>query len=92
MLRYLSIGALMFSSAAAMAEGPSYSYIQANYQETEFDFGGGAKADGDGFGVSASFEIDESWFVFGGYASSELESVIDLNQYFSGRWLAFRHQ
>ena len=84
MLRYLSIGALMLSSATAMAEGPSYSYIQANYQETEYDFGGGADADGDGFGVSGSFAIDESWFVFGGFASSELESVIDLDQYSVG--------
>ncbi len=84
MLRYLSIGALMLSSATAMAEGPSYSYIQANYQETKIDFGGAGDADGDGYGVSASFEIDESWFVFGSYGSSELESVIDLDQFSVG--------
>ena len=40
MLRFLSIGALMLSSATAMAEGPSYSYIQASYQEVD-RLGGG---------------------------------------------------
>ena len=43
MLRNLSIAALMLSSATAMAEGPSYSYIQANYEKV--DISGG---DGDG--------------------------------------------
>lgn len=80
MLRYLSIGALMLSSAAAMAEGPSYSYIQAIYQEVDIDLGGGFDADGDGFGVAGSVAINDSWFVFAGYASTEFESVIDLDQ------------
>lgn len=80
MLRYLSIGALMLSSAAAMAEGPSYSYIQAVYQKTEVDIGG-FDVDGDGFGVSGSVEINDSWFVFANYSSAEFESVIDLNEW-----------
>ena len=73
MLRYLSIGALMLSSATAMAEGPSYSYIQADYQDRDVDIGGGIDADGDGFGVSGSIAINDSWFLFAGYASAELE-------------------
>jgi hypothetical protein len=80
MLRYLSIGALMLSSATAMAEGPSYSYIQANYQEVDIDVGGGFDADGDGYGVAGSVAINDNWFVFAGYTSSEFESVIDLDQ------------
>lgn len=85
MLRYLSIGALMLSSATAMAEGPSYSYIQASYQEVEFDIGGGfGSADGDGFGVAGSVAINDSWYVFAGYSSAEIESVIDLNQFSIG--------
>ena len=80
MLRYLSIGALMLSSATALAEGPSYSYIQANYQEVDVDLGGGFDADGDGWAVAGSVAINDSWFVFAGYASSELESVVDLDE------------
>ncbi len=80
MLRYLSIGALMLSSATAMAEGPSYSYIQANYQEIDVDLGGGFDVDGDGYGVAGSVAINDSWFVFVDYAASELESIVDLDQ------------
>jgi hypothetical protein len=80
MLRYLSIGALMLSSATAMAEGPSYSFIQANYQEVDIDIGGGFDADGNGYGVAGSVAINDSWFVFAGYAASELESVVDLDE------------
>jgi hypothetical protein len=75
MLRYLSIGALMLSSATAMAEGPSYSYIQASYQEIDVD--DVFNADGDGYGIAGSVAINDSWFVFAGYASSELEFAID---------------
>ncbi|MGI9222428.1 MAG: outer membrane beta-barrel protein [Woeseiaceae bacterium] len=80
MFRYLSIGALMLSSAAAMAEGPSYSYIQASYQEIDIDLGGGFDVDGDGFGVSGSVAINDSWYVFASYGSAELENVVDLDQ------------
>jgi hypothetical protein len=71
MLRYLSIAALMLSSATAMAEGPSYSYIQANYEKV--DVSGG---DGDGFRVAGSVQINDSWFVFAGYGSSDIDSRI----------------
>ena len=78
MLRYALIGVLMLSSAAAMADGPSYSYIQAAYEEVDIDLGGGIDADGDGLSVGGSVAVGDSWFVFAGYGSSDLESVIDL--------------
>ena len=84
MLRYLSIGALMLSSATAMAEGPSYSYIQANYQEIDIDLGGGFDVDGDGFGVSGSVAVNDSWFVFAGYSTFDFESIVDLNEWSIG--------
>ena len=84
MLRFLSFGALMLSSAVALAEGPSYSYIQASYQEIDVDLGGNIDADGDGYGVAGSVAINESWFVFAGYSSFDLESVVDLDQLQAG--------
>ena len=78
MLRYALVGVLMLSSAAALADGPSYSYIQASYQEVDIDAGGGIDADGDGFGLGGSVALGDDWYVFAGYSSAELESVIDL--------------
>ena len=74
MLRYLSLGALMLSSATAMAEGPSYSYIQALYQEVDTDLG-----DGDGFAVAGSIAINDSWFAFADYGSAEIDSLFDFD-------------
>jgi len=69
MLRYLSIGVLMLSSTVAMADGPSYSYIEGLYQEVDLD-----GTDGDGYTVSGSVEINESWFVFLDYSSAEIDA------------------
>lgn len=89
MLRYLSIGALMLSSATALAEGPSYSYIQAAYEEIDVDLGGNIDADGDGYGVAGSVAINEDWFVYAGYSSFDLESVVDVDQVeLGGGWRA----
>ena len=78
MLRYALIGALMLSGAAALAEGPSYSRIQATYQEVDLDAGGGINADGDGFGLEGSVAIGVDWYLFADYETADLESVIDL--------------
>ena len=74
MIRYLSIGLLMLSSAAALADGPSYSYIQGSYQEWDID-----SADGDGFGVGGSVAIGDKFHIFADYASVEFESVLDVD-------------
>ena len=42
------------------------------------DFGGGIDADGDGYSVGGSAAIGDSWFIFAGYGTSDLESVVDL--------------
>jgi len=78
MLRYALIGAFMLSSAAALADGPSYSRIQASYQEVDLDVGGGVDVDGDGFGVAGSAAIGDNWYLFADYSTADLESVVDL--------------
>ena len=68
----------MLSSAVALADGPSYSYIQASYVDMDVDFGGGS-ADGNGFGVAGSVALNDEWHVFADYTSADLESVLDLD-------------
>ena len=87
MFRYAFIGALMLSSAAAMADGLSYSYIQASYQEVDIDLGGpffGGSVDGDGFGVAGSVEIGEDWFLFVDYSTFDFDSVVDFTSLSAG--------
>lgn len=80
-----AFGVLLLSGTAALADnGISYSYIQASYQEVEIDVGDGFDADGDGYAVGGSVEINDDWFVFATYASSDLESVVDLDQLEAG--------
>jgi hypothetical protein len=75
----LAVSALLLSGAVVQADGISYSYIQASYQEVDIDLGGNLDADGDGFAVGGSVAINDDWFVFADYASAELESVIDFD-------------
>ena len=79
MFRYALAGVLMLSTVAAMADGPSYSYIQATYAEVELDAGGPFNVDGDGFGVAGSVAVGDSWYIFADYTTAELESVLDLD-------------
>ncbi len=74
MFRYALIGVFMLSSAAAMADGFSYSSIQASY--TDVEVGG---ADGNGFAVGGSVELADKWYAFADYATADLESVLDID-------------
>lgn len=76
-LGFFAMGALLLAGAPANADGISYSYIEANYQELDLDFGGGVDADGDGFAVAGSAAVGDSAFVFAKYGSFDLESVVD---------------
>ncbi len=64
----------MLSSAVDMAEGPSYSYIQASYADVEV---GGA--DGDGFAVAGGVEVGDKWHVFAEYATAEVDIGLGLD-------------
>ena len=80
----VACGALLLVGAPVLADGISYSFIQASYQEVDVDLGGGLDADGDGFAVGGSAAINDNWFVFVDYSSAELESVVDFDQLSAG--------
>ena len=84
MNRFLAVLLSIFLAAPAMAESPSYNFIQAGYQSTDLDFRAGFDVDGDGYGLGGSFEIGDHVFVFASYVRSELDFAVDLNQLQAG--------
>ena len=71
-------GGLMLAAAplAALAEGMSYSYVDAAYVDTDID---GAPS-ADGFGLRGSFGFAGNYFVFGEYTDQGVSGV-DLTTY-----------
>jgi len=84
MFRYLILALAFLIGAPAVAESPSYNYIQAGYQEIDIDFGDGLDVDGDGYGVNASFEIGDHMFGFATYAKSDFDFGVDMDQWQAG--------
>lgn len=78
MFRAIFAGALMLTSATALADGLSYSYIEAAYQEVDLDLGGGIDVDGDGYAFGGSVAVGDDWYIFAGYSTADFESVVDL--------------
>jgi len=77
---YLAVGILLLSGGPVLADGLSYSYIQAGYQDVSIDLGNGPDIDGDGYSVAGSVAIADDWFIFAGYSALEFESIVDLDQ------------
>ena len=75
-------GGLMLAAAplAALAEGMSYSYVDAAYIDTEID---GVGPSLDGFGLRGSVDFAENFFVFGEYADQSVSGV-DLTTFAAG--------
>ncbi|MDH3988260.1 MAG: porin family protein, partial [Gammaproteobacteria bacterium] len=64
--------ALLAFSASASAQGFDYNYFSVGYQRLNLD-DGFIDVDGDGIGLSGSFELNESFFIFAGYAMGEFK-------------------
>ena len=68
----------------AMADRPSFNFVEAGYQEVELDVGFGLDVDGDGFALGGSFEFNEDFFGFIGYSDIGFDFSVDLTQFRAG--------
>jgi hypothetical protein len=67
------IGGLLLAAAplAAMTEGMSYSYVEADYVDVDVDNG----PSGDGFGVRGSVGFAENWLAFADYVDASVDGI-----------------
>ncbi|HEX6259257.1 MAG TPA: outer membrane beta-barrel protein [Woeseiaceae bacterium] len=72
---------LVAVSAAAAAEDLSYNFIQGSYGQVEVDE---VDVDGDGFGIEGSVAVSDSFHLFGGYTTADMDFGIELNQLEAG--------
>lgn len=80
MLRLFAVLFLSVFSASAMAQGLSYNFIEGQYQRVEIDDVGGSDVDGDGFGIGGSFEVGDSWHIFGSYGQADFDFGVDFDE------------
>lgn len=84
MSRILITAFAVLLALPAMAERPSFNYVEAGYQEVDFDVGGGFDVDGDGFILGGAFEFNESFFGFLNYSDIGFDFSVDLTQLEAG--------
>lgn len=77
MSRILITALALCLAAPALAERPSYNYVQFAYETVDLDVGGGSDVDGDGFAIGGAFEINDEFFITAGYAKADFDFNVD---------------
>jgi hypothetical protein len=80
MSRYLTGFFVLFLAIPAMAESPSFNFVQVGYQEVDLDVGGGFDVDGDGWNLGGSVEFAQNFFGYVSYSDVGFDFSIDLTQ------------
>ena len=84
MFRYLAVVLVLFFASPAIADGPSYNFIQLSYQSVDLDDDSDFNVDGDGYGLLGSFEIGDSMFGFASYGKTDFDFGVELTQLQAG--------
>ncbi len=84
MLRKVLFIAAALAGAPAMADGPSYNFLTAGFQEVDFDDDVLSEIDGDGWTAGGSVEISDNLHVFAGYGSAEFDFDVELTEWAVG--------
>lgn len=81
MRRFIACLALLPLSGAALAEDFDYSFVEVSWGQIEFDE---LDVDGDGIGIGGSMAISDSFHVFGGYQTGDMDFDVDINRLEAG--------
>lgn len=88
------LGLALIAAPVANAADLSYSYIDANYVDTELDAGDGTEISGNGFGLSGSIAFgDTGFYGFGAYETvgEEVDGIdVDINRITAGAGYALK--
>ena len=68
----------------AIAETPSFNFVQAGYQKMDFKGDVSSDFDVDGWGAGGSFEIGDSLFILASYARGDMGFGVDLDELQAG--------
>ena len=64
----------------AIAETPSFTFVQAGYQWMDIKTGGGDNIDVDGWGIGGSLELGDNLFILASFARGDMGFGIDLDE------------
>lgn len=67
------------TAAPALADGPSYNYLDLRYQEIEID-DSLLDVDGETYSIGGSFEVGDTTHVFAGYGTSDFDFGVDFDE------------
>lgn len=80
MLRLLVVFVTLALASTAAAQHSNFNYINGGWQVVKFDTGFGGDVDGDELFIGGAFAISDEWHIVAGYASTDLDFGVGLDQ------------